>query len=213
MIGDPHVEHVPIQEPAISIPVYFPNDGPIIPVETAFPTNQRMWIRARDGGRCQMPHFDDGEFIGFRNDPEDYVNVHHITAEYYYKQFHLLKWQHNAHHNPLNGITLSKDAHTMIHRDWMQDIETDYQSQPKRLQATMTLQAYAEWQTSQGVPAWVTRYDKYFLAVATINTYWHMHETGTFPFDECYSAEVERQYGLLMQSRPDFVEQYLALTR
>lgn len=213
MIGDPHVEHSPIEEPAIPIPAEFPTNQPIIPVETSFPTNQRMWIRNRDQGRCQMPHFDNGEFIGFRNEPSGYVEVHHLTPEYYYKQFHLLKWQHNAHHNPLNGITLSRDSHTMIHRDWMIDMQRDYESQSKGFRSSMTLQDYASWQTSQGVPAWVTRYDKYFLAVATINTYTHMHETGTFPFDECYGAEVERQYGLLLNSKPDFVEQYLNITR
>lgn len=197
---DPANIIIPIQEPFKDIPSY----------ELGYPELQRAWIRERDNGECQMPIIDEnGLFVSYAGDTTP-LQVHHITPEYYYKNFQPTKYAEKNHHNPLNGITIGSYSHSHIHRDWITMYKHEYDLIPARGKRGISLEAYVNLQTAQGRPAWLTSYDKYFHLIATLNTYDHMIESPTFPFPEEYKGIVEQWYDKAIRTYPEFVESYYA---
>lgn len=197
-IKEPYVDQAPFIDPII-----FP-----VSYEVSFPEVQRQWIKNRDNNQCQMPVIDnDGLFIGYRGDTTP-LQVHHIKPEYFYKSFEPDRYKDKLHHSPLNGITIGSNSHTHIHRDWVNTYKAEYERIPVQGRRGISLEAYINLQTAQGRPAWVTRYDKYFSLIATLNTYDHMIETDFFPFSQQYRGIVEQWYEKAIKTYPDFVKSY-----
>lgn len=203
------LEVIPISEPLTPIPIFDPKIYDYA-LELAYPPEQRDWIKRRDGGRCQFPVLDANQnFYGFYYEDAHpragIVNIHHITPTGYMR-----RWMAQDDPNsPLNGITLSVDLHNGIHREWVKRYEAEY----KRLSASeryrMSQQAYIERETSKGRSWWVDRYDWFFCAIATINSWDAITDSDArFPFDKKYLTEIELAYRQLESFGAKFLRQY-----
>lgn len=192
---------------------YVPYNEPLNPpqptsYEVAFPEAQRQWIRNRDNNQCQMPVIDEnGLFVSYVGDKTP-LQVHHITPESHYKHFEPEKYENKFYHNPLNGITIGSYSHTHIHRDWIHAYKSEYEMIPPRGKLGLSFEGHVALQTAQGRPSWLTRYDKYFHLIATLNTHDHIVESGEFPFKEEYRPIINSWYDKAIKTYPEFVESY-----
>ena len=200
---DPREHITPIIEPGDTVPIFLPPQETHEAYELAFPKEQRAWIRERDGGYSNMPLFDDrASFMGFDKTPLDYLEVHHITPQSWYRMHFGQRQAIKRMHNPLNGIALDKENHTFIHYAWKESYRIPFLNMPEGYTKTTTFDDYVKWQVEQGCPFWVNSYDGYFTATATIKTYEFMHATNTFPFPDEWVEVVEGEYAKLLAINP-----------
>jgi len=202
---DPRIEINPILEPTTNIFYDLPPFEIRDPYEFAFPTEQRLWIRERDGNYSNMPIFENGKFVGFDKTRVD-LNVHHITPQYWYKMNFSSSKAGKMMHNPINGISLDIKNHNNIHCNWLDQYKTDYYVMPGSYKRKVTFEQHVQKQVDQGLPFWVNSYDGYFVATATIKTYEFMHATNTFPFPDGWVDTVETEYAKLLAMSPSLVE-------
>ena len=177
--------------------------------EFSFPREQREWISSRDNGRCQMPIIKDGLFAGYLTvDTDVPVQIHHILPEYFWKNFRPEEYADKSYNNPLNGITISSKLHTWLHRDWIKLYHEEYKSQPRNIKKTLSIDAYINLQTASGRPAWISEFDPYLNAIATINTYEYIQTAKTFPFNSNFKYTVLYGYKNLWRTMNAFTTSY-----
>ena len=213
-IGEPITPITPITEPIVYEPLMI-IDPPITPVERyecAFPPIQRDWVRNRDGDYSNMPMFDGhGNLVGFDKTKGKHLEIHHIQPESWYKRTYGEQGAKKYMHNPMNGITLDRASHAVIHREWMQPYITEYEAMPPSYMRSATLQDYVKWQVEQGRPFWLTDYDKLFVVIATVRTVQHAERTQTFPFDDRYMDQAIAWYTRIHNSDDRMTQDLLVL--
>lgn len=204
------VDRFTIEEPHQNIQPFIDPLLLDVKYELAFPEPQRTRLRNADNNRCQMPILDgDGLFISYANDPSP-LTVHHILPEYFFKDFKPGLYRSLEQHSPLNGITLGRDSHNIIHRDWIHVYHSEYSRLLPREKNNISFEAYVRQQTASGRPGWLSTYDPYFKIISALNTYDYLTESSTFPFPDKYKAEIDNAYWKALKLYPEFVESYYA---
>jgi len=131
-----------------------------------FTMQQRKWIIARDGGKCQLCN-------GY-----ELLQVHHIVPWRF--AVRVYKWTLDRVNNPTNGITLCKPCHVggtkSIHPDTMianRAYRTNKNSYHEMFDKRDAL-------CRQGRPYWNTKYDNLMAVLAIGNMINHVAR-GYFP--------------------------------
>ena len=199
----------PIYEPVEITTLEFPPSEPPIEQEFSFPVATREWIKNRDGRRCQFPIIEDGVFVGYLA-PEntDALESHHVQPQHYYKNFQPKQYRLGLQHSPLNGITIGRQNHQLIHRAWHQQYHDEYMALPRITRGRYTLETYIQHQANMGRPTWLSTYDKYFYAIATINSYESLIQNPEDRIAQAWSADIERYYQHVLSTMPAFSESY-----
>ena len=140
-----------------------------------FPLGIRRWIKKRDGERCNFPLIENGEFAGFKYNAKAKLQAHHISPRAYSRIF----LPSVNPHNILNGITLSKPPHDIIHNAWIEAVEESWANEV--VKPTRNVDEYLYYKAEQGHPLWETKYDEYLTAIASINSFKMLRE-GHLPF-------------------------------
>ena len=202
--------HAPLIEPTIPQPILLPtNDSYLnIEYETSFPDPVRNWMRDRDNRHCMFPVIEDGLFKGFLYDTTKGLEAHHILPEHYWKQHHPEDYEKGRHQSPLNGIMLSHEAHLTIHSAWRRRYDEEFADLPVKTRCRYgSVERYIQSQAQQGRQTWLHDYDKYFYAIATINT-WEYIQGLDDRISRSVAPTAQMFYSALLQKMPQFVESY-----